>query len=191
MGIRTCSLEDCDVKHLSLGYCRVHYNHFKAYGDPLKTGWGTPSERFWKKVDTSGDCWLWSGEVGKDGYGRFWMDQRHNMAHRVAYQLVIGPIPDGKFLDHTCHNTICVKPDHLRIVTPKQNSEHRTGAMSNSATGILGVSWCGTKKRYRATVRHTGVDHHAGYHLSVEDAASAIVAKRNELFTHNDNDRAA
>jgi hypothetical protein len=145
--------------------------------------------RFWPKVDKSGECWEWTGEVGRQGYGRFRLDGRRQYAHRVAYELVKGPILADMMLDHFCHNLSCVNPDHLRPVTNKQNQENLKGARSTSSTGVLGVSWYPITGKWRAAVGHDGRTFHAGYFDSIAEAEAAAIAKRNELFTHNHLDR--
>lgn len=84
-------------------------------------------ERFWRSVDqTPGACWAWRGGIVKGGYGRFvarsaaWKPDGHR-AHRVAWELLRGPVPAGLQLDHVCRNRLCVNPDHLEIVTNKVN----------------------------------------------------------------------
>lgn len=79
-------------------------------------------ERFWSKVDQSGDCWLWTANRDHDGYGQFTMDGRHRKAPRVSFELVKGPIPDGLCVLHSCDNPPCVRPDHLRIGTRLENT---------------------------------------------------------------------
>ena len=68
-----------------------------------------------------GDCWLWTGRLRKDGYANFSFEGRHVLAHRFAYELEIGPIPDGLTLDHLCRVRHCVRPDHLEPVTQAEN----------------------------------------------------------------------
>ena len=82
----------------------------------------TPEERFWPKVDQTGDCWLWL--AGKSlGYGLFWVSpERRTTGHRFAYELLKGPIPEGLVLDHLCRNPSCVNPDHLEPVTTGENT---------------------------------------------------------------------
>lgn len=79
--------------------------------------------RFWAKVDKSGDCWIWTASVMKNGYGCLRINQKTTRAHRVAYELSVGPIPEGALLRHTCDNRRCVKPEHLLPGTFKDNNQ--------------------------------------------------------------------
>lgn len=78
--------------------------------------------RFFAKVAKSGDCWIWSGARGTGGYGRFRVAGRTREAHRVAYLMLVGPIPDGLQLDHLCRVRSCVNPAHLEPVTSRENT---------------------------------------------------------------------
>lgn len=89
------------------------------------------ADRFWSKVvrDPETDCWEWTGAKMTTGYGRFYIapgDRPHapviRFAHRFAYELLVGPIPDGLVLDHLCRNTGCVNPAHLEPVTNRENA---------------------------------------------------------------------
>ncbi len=82
-----------------------------------------PEERFWAKVEKGGGCWLWKGGVSPNGYGKFSIRPHRFMysAHRIAYELVNGPVPDGMFVLHTCDNRLCVRPEHLRLGSQKDN----------------------------------------------------------------------
>jgi len=78
-------------------------------------------ERFWEKVQPTGACWLWTAGTAR-GYGRFGVATGDvQPAHRVAYELLVGPVPDGLVLDHLCRITQCVNPDHLEPVTDEEN----------------------------------------------------------------------
>ena len=86
-------------------------------------GW---QERLWAKVDKSGECWRWLGKFSRDGYGRHWRTgEGDRRAHRLAYELVRGPITGGLDLDHLCRNKWCVNPDHLEPVTVTENHARR------------------------------------------------------------------
>lgn len=80
------------------------------------------SERFWSKVDATGDCWEWTASLNETGYGRFYFRGRIWKAPRTAWTLLIGEIPSGLEIDHRCFNPPCVNPDHLRLVSRSENA---------------------------------------------------------------------
>jgi len=146
-------------------------------------------ERFWAKVNKTGDCWNWTAYRAPDGYGKFSYNGRIRLAYGVAYELEVGPIPHGMMLDHRCHNRACVRPEHLRPVTTKQNQENRSGAqVNNKSSGVRGVTWNKQVGKWAATVRHNRAPHYLGLFADVASAEAAVVAKRRELFTHSDMD---
>jgi hypothetical protein len=67
------------------------------------------------------DCWLWTGATTPYGYGHFRRNKRDEYAHRAAYELLVGPIPPGAQIDHTCENTGCCNPKHMQ---PLQHAKH-------------------------------------------------------------------
>jgi len=78
--------------------------------------------RFQKKVEIMpSGCHEWRSQIKRDGYGRFHHEGRSQSAHRVAYQLYLGEIPDGKVVMHKCDNRICVNPDHLSVGSLQDN----------------------------------------------------------------------
>jgi hypothetical protein len=84
--------------------------------------------RFLAKVQKTGMCWLWTAWLDRNGYGRFWLDGRNLGAHRVAYELFVGPIPAGLEIDHLCRVRNCVNPEHLEPVTTAENVRRGTSA---------------------------------------------------------------
>ena len=152
----------------------------------------TIHQRFWEKVDKSGECWIWTGaNDGQNGYGKFSMGSRPRIAHRISYELAIGPIPAGMFLDHICHVPACVRPSHLRPVTNKQNGENLGGLTRANTSGVRGVRWDKRKRKWSVRAQHNQREHFGGYFNSIEEAEAAAIALRNKLFTHNDLDRMA
>lgn len=147
------------------------------------------TERFWSKVNQTESCWLWTGTI-THGYGRFWStsEQREVSAHRRSFELARSEIPEGMQIDHICRNRACVRPDHLRVVTNKQNCEN-LGARRGSRSGVRGVVWHGQSKMWRAIVRHNNREHSAGVFWTIPEAEAAVIALRLRLFTHNVADR--
>lgn len=145
--------------------------------------------KFWSQVDKTETCWIWTGCENTGGYGKMTYLGKQSLVHRVSFELAGGTIPEGMFIDHICSNRKCVNPDHLRIATRKQNSEHLTGAYKNSKTGVRGVME--RNGRYRACVRHNGKLQYLGTYDTIEEADAVATAARLELFTHNDKDRNA
>ncbi len=106
-----------------------------------------PDELFWPRVDKDGPipdyaphlgpCWIWTGWIAANGYGR--VNRRKGErwgsipAHRMAYELVVGPVPNGKNLDHLCRVTACVNPAHLEPVTERENILRGTGPSARNA----------------------------------------------------------
>jgi hypothetical protein len=92
-------------------------------------------ERFSKKVNQFaiaplhrpelGCCWAWTGTLYLR-YGRYWHQGRNVLAYKLAYELLVGEVPDGLVLDHLCRNTLCVNPGHLEPVTQRENIRRGT-----------------------------------------------------------------
>ena len=80
-------------------------------------------QRFWAKVNKTDTCWLWTAST-TNGYGKIHSGGRSRkmlLAHRVAYEMLVGPIPEGMHLDHLCRVILCVNPKHLEPVTLQEN----------------------------------------------------------------------
>ncbi len=80
-------------------------------------------ERFTDKYGVNEDtgCWEWIAHKMPAGYGRVWDGEKDTLAHRVAYELFVGPISAGLQIDHLCRVTSCVNPSHLEAVTCREN----------------------------------------------------------------------
>jgi hypothetical protein len=105
----------------------------------------TPEERFWPKVQKTEACWLWTGPVNSHGYGTLRVNGKTTYAHRFAYTLLVGPIPEGLEPDHVkangCTSIRCVKavadkhgPAHLEVVTHRENMLRGEGFASRNAS---------------------------------------------------------
>lgn len=83
------------------------------------------ADRFWPKVNkVPNGCWLWTGAMTKKGYGWFTIEAGcTRLAHRIAWSLTNGEIPDGLCILHRCDIPLCVNPEHLFIGTMKDNSQ--------------------------------------------------------------------
>lgn len=122
----TCALPECDAPVHSKGYCGRHAARLRRTGDPRGTTRETTLGSFWKRVDTTGICWEWNGYILANGYGQIASrvrptDSGTRLAHRVAWELLVGTIGDGLVLDHLCRNRRCVNPDHLQPVSQPEN----------------------------------------------------------------------
>lgn len=96
-------------------FIRGHANRTKVRYIPEDRGFSSP-------------CWIWQLWKTHEGYGKAYRDGSSVMAHRVEWERVNGPVPDGLHLDHLCRVTSCVNPDHLEPVTPAENTRRSTTA---------------------------------------------------------------
>jgi hypothetical protein len=78
-------------------------------------------ERFWSKVDKTDGCWLWTAYRNGHGYGKVSINGTPRRAHRVAWELTHGEIPEGMDVLHSCDNPPCVNPAHLHLGTHTTN----------------------------------------------------------------------
>lgn len=134
-----------------------------------------------------GDCLIWTGCILDAGYGQLTHAGSQLLVHRAAFEEAHGQIPEGMYIDHRCGNRACVRIEHLRLATPKQNVENQTRLLTTNTSGYRGVY----RKRngWMVRVEHNGKRYNLHSFVTAEDANEAAVALRNQLFTHNDRDR--
>lgn len=138
-----CSYEGCSEKPSGHGLCSKHRRRVLKHGEVTEPR----QRRFWKNVDRRGDdeCWRWLGHCQSNGYGNF--SHHHKgatrLSHRIAYEYLIGPIPEGLVLDHLCHtrdpqcedrdacpHRRCCNPAHLEPITRRENIARGRGGDS-------------------------------------------------------------
>ncbi len=85
----------------------------------------TAAVRFWKNIQRSDGCWLWTGSRQQNGYGIMWYDGKVVKAHRMMWLETIGPIPEGLDVLHKCDVRNCVRLDHLELGTDLENARQR------------------------------------------------------------------
>ncbi len=117
--------------------CKMCGKHSYLFPSRVKSGYGTfcskacqhaPLEqRFWMSLGRKAPsgCILWNGHITKDGYGRIRDRGTCRLAHRVAYELMVGKIPEDLIIRHSCDNKICINPTHLLLGTQIDNVADR------------------------------------------------------------------
>lgn len=106
-----CVEPGCDRPTTARGLCNQHYKQHRRAGTlPAKR---SLADRLWSRVTMGEGCWTWTGPVNRAGWG-YISDQGHmHLVHRVAYDLLVGPLVDGEVVRRRCGNSLCVRPDHL------------------------------------------------------------------------------
>lgn len=124
--VTPCTVEDCSepVRVISRGLCNLHYQRLRRYGDVTTYRWWRSAiDRIIDRILVGDGCWVWPGAKNSQGYGRIGAGGRTwAYTHRVVYEALVGPIPDGLDLDHLCRNPSCCNPAHLEPVTRTENS---------------------------------------------------------------------
>lgn len=177
----TCSIPECANRVTARGWCNVHYRRWMRSGTTELHRGGTTAQKLVRNTVSDGDCLVWTGCRNADGYGQVKVGGKVRSAHLSSWEISNGPLPAGMEIDHICHNRACVKVDHLRAVSRSQNMWNRNGAQSISKTGIRGVRLHMSGK-YEARLSHFGVPHYVGVFETIDEAESAVSAKRAELF---------
>lgn len=90
--------------------------------------------RFWKKVRKTDGCWIWTGEIRHDGYGKFQINYGRYGAHRVSWVIAGNVLSENLLILHSCHNPACVNPSHLKLGTNEENMKERN-SLNRQARG--------------------------------------------------------
>lgn len=122
-----------------------------------RSSFATEEEFFVSRVVRGDGCWLWTGrKTTRSGYGCFRRNGKTIPAHRVSYELFVGPIPPGLEVRHICDNPPCVNPDHLSPGTHKENMEDMA-ARGRAATAQNGrTGWQTNRPAMLAAARNRG-----------------------------------
>ncbi len=151
----------------------------------------TIEQRFYEKVNVNGPipsnhpelgrCHIWTAGTFHSRYGKYKLHGKSCRAHKVAYEMAFGPVPESMTIDHICHCRTCVNPLHMRLATVQQNSQNQ-GRSSKNTSGYKGVSWNKRDCNWRAMIRSNGCSFFLGSFDKAEDAYAAYCSAAIKLF---------
>lgn len=128
--MNVCTVDWCDRPRYGRGLCSRCYQRAARAG--ALPEWTKPirstMERVFSKVKKTDTCWLWLGGTNGRGYGVMGVERPRRTAyvHRVSYEHFHGPIPDGAEVAHSCDVRNCVNPDHLSLMTHRENEDDKS-----------------------------------------------------------------
>lgn len=141
-------------------------------------------ERFWSYVNKTGSCWIWESALGRRGYGRFLIKRTEYKAHRFAWMITNGPIPDDAYICHKCDNPRCVNPAHLFIGTPKENSHDRDSKLrhfhgeSVNTNKLTAGQVILIRKEYALRINEPGIFSNLGREFGISNVHIHNIVKR-------------
>lgn len=146
--------------------------------------YSTAEEAFAARTVKDGDCLVWTGATMKAGYGVLKSGGKQVGTHRYAWERVNGTIPEGMVIDHKCWNKACVKIEHLRLATPSENSQNKRGAQSGTRSGLRGVYWHQSTKKWQVRAIVGGQLHIDGYYPDLVSAGKAARELRKRVMPY-------
>ncbi len=144
----SCAVDGCENDgRIILGWCESHWRRNRRHGDPLggNTRYEWPDNLLKRMEPQPNGCIYYTGNLWTGGYGTLSRKGRKVAAHRAAYELLVGPIPEGMELDHTCHDPErcaggddclhrrCVNVEHLNPTTPQGNTLRSNSVAATNA----------------------------------------------------------
>ena len=151
-------------------------------GEELKSG---DAARFWSKVLKGAKCWLWGGCTTPRGYGVFETSRggiaRARRAHRVAWELKRGPVPDGVLVLHRCDNRSCVRPGHLFLGTHGDNAADAKDKKRNvqgETHGMSRLSWDQVREVRALSTGARGEQHVLAARFGVTNSTISLILRQ-------------
>lgn len=123
-----CDVPGCEEPYWAYDFCKTHaepYRHIKPPDSAVVREW------IMARVEFAGECWVWTRQRNQSGYGHAFPPRKWGVyatgAHRVVYQLLVGPIPEGFVIHHRCGVRPCVNPAHLLAMSEENHHDHHEG----------------------------------------------------------------
>lgn len=132
LGLCQCG---CGAKTELCPRTRPEFGH--VAGRPYKFVKGHNSKVPQYVVAPETGCWIWQRKSTKTGYGQIWANGNTRLAHRVFWERVNGPIPEGLEVHHVCNNPSCVNPDHLLVITPADHAKLKNRKLDDDAVKAI------------------------------------------------------